>query len=472
MQFTSLAGLTFVVCAAILCRIAPVRLKPTLLLAASYLFYCTWDTWVALDLLLVTTVCYCVALGIQRLRSSSAGTALLAAAVTALILYISFFKIRAVSETAGFIAVPLGVSYYTFRLISYVVDVHWGKIEAERNWIRFAAYVAFFPHLIAGPIQRAEDFLPQVRPERLRWQSQTFRGVTRMLLGLFKKLAIADPLSGLVSFGVAHAGLGTSLPSAMAVYLFPLQLYMDFSALTDIAIGVGLLFGIESPENFNRPFAAANITEFWRRWHMTLTGWLRDYVFVPMQMALRNWRRVGLIFSLTVNMVLVAIWHGFRMSFLVFGLIHSVYVIIDALSAPTRRSLYKRYPAAARIASVVGPVFTYHLVAFAAVFFRAPTLAGGGRILAGLTVGLGDLVGSIADATKPPNHNAWAALSFAVIVLIMESLVERWHGRGAELRPRWLRWSAYAAATVTSIFVLLALLAGGRESSPFVYAQF
>ena len=471
MQFTSLAGLLFVALAAIVCRLAPVRLKSLVLVVASYVFYCTWDPSMALALLVASVICYAAALQIEHSRTAGTGSVLVAAVVGALVLYLCWFKLQPLLASRGSVLAPLGISYYTFRLISYVVDVRWGKIRAERDPIRFAAFVAFFPHLVAGPIQRAGEFLPQVAPERSNWTPQVWRGIARILLGLFKKLAVADPLSGLVGYGFGHAGEGSALPSSLALYLFPLQLYMDFAALTDIAIGVGLLLGIESPENFNRPFAAPNISEFWRRWHMSLTNWLRDYVFMPLRMALRDWGNVGLALSLTVNMVLIAIWHGFTTNFVVFGLIQSVYLVVDALTARARKKHYQAHPDLARIAGAIGPVATYHLVAIANVFFLAPTFKAGLHVLGGLGAGLGGVAGSLAAALAPPNHHAWSALPFAVVATLCDRVVRRWTP-GAHIEPRWLRWSGYAVTGVLCGFVLMIMLARGKDANPFLYERF
>jgi alginate O-acetyltransferase complex protein AlgI len=472
MQFTSLAGLAFIAVAAFVCRLAPVRLKPAVLLVFSYLFYCTWDPGMALALLATTAICYGAAIVIEQSRAASARTALVATVASSLVLYISWFKIQYLWAGDRSYIAPLGVSYYTFRLISYVVDVYWQRARAERDWIRFAAYVAFFPHLVAGPIQRAGEFLPQVRPERTQWNVQVWRGVTRILLGFFKKLVVADPLSLLVGYGVAHAGDESVLPSAMAFYLFPLQLYMDFSGLTDIAIGVGLLFGIESPENFNRPFMAPNISEFWRRWHMSLTSFIRDYVFTPLRMALRTWGNVGLAVSLTVNMVLIGIWHGIQTSFLFFGLVHSAYLIVDALSSQARKRYYKKHRSAAKVATIVGPVFTYHLVAIATVFFLVPTFTAGVTLFKGLGGTWSGIAESAAAALAPPNHHAWVALPFAALAVLGDSLVRRWQASGQRLSHRWQSWSAYASTTAVCVFLILVLLTAGQRANPFLYERF
>jgi hypothetical protein len=217
---------------------------------------------------------------------------------------------------------------------------------------------------------------------------------------------------------------------------------------------------------------APNISEFWRRWHMSLTGWLRDYVFMPTRMALRNWGNAGLVLSLTINMLLIALWHGFRTSFLTFGLIHSAYLIVDVLSAPYRKRYYKKHAIAAKAAAVAGPVFTYHLVAIADVFFRVPTFSAGVQVLTGLASGLADLSDALATAAAPPNHHAWVAFPFAALAIIADAARRRWHGSAAQLDVRWLRWSAYTVTTVLCVFVVLLMLAGRREVNPFVYENF
>jgi D-alanyl-lipoteichoic acid acyltransferase DltB (MBOAT superfamily) len=247
---------------------------------------------------------------------------------------------------------------------------------------------------------------------------------------------------------------------------------MDFSALTDIAIGVGLLFGIESPENFDHPFTAANITEFWRRWHMSLTSWLRDYVFTPLRMLLRAYGNYGLVLSLTINMMLIAVWHGFNSSFLVFGLLHSFYLIVDTLSWPYRKRYYKTHALAAKAVAVVGPVFTYHLVATANVFFRAHSFTEGMILLGGLAAGFNQFSTSLTLALLPPNHHTWVVFPFAVLAFFGDSLHKRLPVFMAQTEIRWLRWSSRSVAIVLSVFVIMILLAGHKESSPFLYENF
>jgi len=205
---------------------------------------------------------------------------------------------------------------------------------------------------------------------------------------------------------------------------------------------------------------------------MSLTGWLRDYVFVPLRMGLRDWGRAGLALSVSVNMLLIALWHGFRSNYLLFGAINAAYLVIDVLSAPHRKRYYKNHGVAAKIAAFAGPVLTYHLVAVADVFFRAATFGAGVKVLAGLASGTAAIGEGIAAAAAPPNHHAWAALPFAALAVAGDSLRRRWNASPASIDARWLRWSAYAATTVACVFVVMMMLAVRRESTPFVYENF
>ncbi len=469
MQFTSLSGLLFIAAAATIYNLAPYKYKPAILLLASYGFYITVDAGMLSALLASTVICYFAAIFIENRRNTENGDKVVWVAIVGLlVLYLCFFKIKGLLENS--IIVPLGVSYYTFRLLSYILDIHWEKITAERNFVRFAAYTAFFPHLVAGPIQRADDFLPQIASGERIAPPRIFRGVLRIVHGLFKKLLVADSLALLTNYGFLHAGEHSSLPSILAFYLFPLQLFMDFSALTDMAIGIGLLFGIESPENFDRPFLAPNISEFWRRWHMSLTGWLRDYVFMPSRMAFRNWGDSGLMLALTVNMMLIALWHGFRSSFLTFGLIHSLYLIIDASSLRYRKRYYKNHLLAASAAALIGPVFTYHLIAIGNVFFRAASFGDGYQLLAGLFAGfenLGDYLTNI-----PVDDKAWLAIPLSALAIYCDSRLKRLPQSWFDIQPRWMRWAVGINALIVCLFAIMLLAAGGHETSPFLYENF
>lgn len=366
----------YVLITAALFHACPGRFRPLLLSFASLLLYGFYSP-VSAAVLLVASVG--VFLGGRALdaeerlvrRRMLTGTLLVA-----LLSYLFLIKLLPVLRehgqalSTGNFLLALGVSYYIFKLMGYVIDVYWRKYSAWTDPIRFTAFATFFPQLPGGPIQRANEF---VLPDDGRGTAELMRmGLRRILLGVVKKAVIADQLDIMI----AHIdGLQPKFSNLnwIAACLYALQMYFDFAALTDIAIGTAALFGIRSPENFAHPFFAPSISQFWRRWNMTLTFWLTDYVFTPLRMATRNLGKWGLALSITVNMVLIGLWHGLGIGFFLFGLIHSGYLIVDALSASARRRFYRKHPLADNLTSISGPFLVFSMVAFALIFFRAGT---------------------------------------------------------------------------------------------------
>lgn len=419
-----------------------------------------------LALLATTLATWIAAIKLESWQGQSKARLLLTGFVGSMVIYLCYFKLLGLLGYS--LLVPLGVSYYTFRLLSYLVDVYWGKIKPERNFVYFASYVAFFPHLVAGPIQRGDDYLSQIN--NVAWpRQQVFLGLFRLMLGLFKKMVVADQLFVITGYGFDHPGVSLA-SSLLSFYLFPVQLFIDFSALTDIAIGIGLLFGIRSPENFNAPFLAKNISDYWRRWHMSLTGWLRDYVFMPVRMLLREWGNVGLALTLIINMMLIALWHGFKFSFIIFGLINSLCLVADALTLNYRKRLYKQRKHLAAIAAVLGTVFTYHQVALADLFFRVAEFSDGIDLLVGLGSGWSDLVSSLVEL--PFRYNAWISILLAGVAMVADWLflhrltpfIER---AAPQYRPILVTYSV-----ILSVFVFMLLVSSHREVVPFLYENF
>jgi alginate O-acetyltransferase complex protein AlgI len=473
-DFTTLNFLGFLALVALLYRLIPVKLRAPFLLLASYAFYWSWSGAMALLLLAATTIAYLTALAIGRPTHRNPRHSLAILTVAVLVLLLAFFKALPLlpSSLKGALFVPIGISYYTFKLISYVLDVYWETLPAERAFIPFAAYAAFFPQIVAGPIQRAESFLPQMRAPRAATGRDVLLGTQRILLGYFKKFVVADSLGLLVNFVYSHVDKAGT-PLLLGYYAYPLQMYADFSGLTDIAIGAAWLLGIASPENFEAPFSAASPSAYWRRWHITLTTWLTDYVFTPLRMATRAAGDLGLVFSLTVNMVLIGIWHGFRWPFALFGLVHAIYLSVDALTMRARKKFYKVNPAADRITDWVGPLVTFHLVAIAFVFFGGENLPSIFYFLAHLGQGL--------TSQSPDFHSLIAAsgqlilCGFAGYVVMEFADLLRRKNATAEVLPqlsRYARWSVYSCTAVVACLVILLLLASGDKRSPFLYAVF
>jgi hypothetical protein len=472
LSFTDFSFLIFIALVAILCRLCPRRWRNLLLLAASYLFYLTWSARGAILLAAVTGLTFGAGILIGRAHKSNTGTWLTPLAVVLLAGYLLVFKIALLTPSHGIagLVMPLGISYTTFKLISYVLDVHWGKMDASMRFADFAAYVAFFPQILAGPIQRPGDYFSQLPPVPARAAD----ALPRIAWGLVKKLLIADNLAPAVNYVYAHTTALHGAPLWVGFYLFPLQMYADFSGLTDIAIGTGRLFGVTGPENFNRPFTAASITDFWRRWHMSLTSWLSDYVFMPLRMATRTAGNLGLAFSITVNMVAIGLWHGLTATYLAFGLVHSLYLVVDVLTSRARAKFFKRHRDWDRAGSWLGWLITFHLVAIGLVFFRAAHVTDALWLLGHLFTGLaasGSLFWELVDSAGARTL-AIGLAGYAVLELGERFRPDRRLGRISEA-PRWVRWSAWCGATVLLIFGVALLLAhSGGPRSPFLYEIF
>jgi len=467
LSYISFLFLLFLAFAACLYRVCPVRWRPALLLVLSYLFYLTWTPMGALLLAVLTVLTFLAA------RTPAAGGRLAPLMALLLAACLMAFKIALLTPSRGLagLVMPLGISYYIFKLISYVLDVHWGKIAPENSFVRFAAYVSFFPQIVAGPIQRPRDFFSQLPAGR----ASLAAALPRMAWGFTKKLLIADNLSPTVNYVYAHVTGLQGAPLWVGFYLFPLQLYTDFSALTDIAIGAGRLFGINGPENFNRPFAAPCISDFWRRWHMSLTNWLADYVFKPIHLATRAAGNLGLAFSITVNMVAIGLWHGVTAGFLLFGVFNSGYLIADVLTTRWRSRLFKRRPGWSASADILGCLLTFHLVAVAFVFFRAPRVSDAfwllGHLWTGWAGSIAVLQGILAQISV--RNLAIGLTGYAVLDLGERYRPDLWVRNRRDSAPRWLRWSFYSAAAVVLIVgICLFVVHTSGARSPFIYEIF
>ena len=466
MTYISTQFLANVAALAILYRFCPGRWRSLLLLIASYAFYCTWSVPAAAALCAMTVLAFFAAKSPGRSR-----TALFSVAI--LVAYLTFFKIAAALPGAGLTQwiVPLGLSYYTFKLIAYVLDVHWGKIARVPSFIDFAAYVAFFPQIVAGPIQRPGDFFSQLPPP----STAVYRGVPRIAWGLAKKLLIADNLAPAVNYVFARVPSLHGADLLAGLYLFPLQLYADFSGLTDIAIGIGLLFGIEGPENFNRPFTASSIGDYWRRWHMSLTTWLGDYLFTPLRMATRRFGNAGLVFSITVNMIAIGLWHGLTWGYFAFGLLHAVYLSVDALSARRRMRFFKLHPQLDRPFTLLGCLLTLHLVAIALVFFRAQTVGDAAWLLTHCLSGLGAFKADLAIFALRAGGSSFVIglTGYALLELAERFRPDRALHAAMPPLPWWTkRLIASTAVALLVAGMLILIVQAGATPTPFLYQAF
>ena len=340
--FNSVEFLIFFVAVFTACWLAPWReLRIWLLLAASYYFYMSWNAKLAAVVACSSLVDFFVAQAIEDSASARRRKGLLVASIVmnmGLLFYFKYanFFLESLHELlAGMgirgpmpvldVVLPIGISFYTFEAISYTVDVYWRRTQAERNPIHFLLFITFFPRMVAGPIIRAKNFLPQLtRRKRFRW-ARFDLGLQYVLMGLFKKMAIADRMACLAD-PVFHAPAKYSTPGIwVALLAYSLQVYCDFSGYSDIAIGTAHMLGFKLPENFNMPYLAKNIAEFWRRWHISLSTWLRDYVFISMGGSRGTARRT--VFTLMMTFALCGLWHGAKWIFVVWGLMQGVMMV-------------------------------------------------------------------------------------------------------------------------------------------------
>ncbi len=474
-NFLSLQFALFLAITVPLFHLCPPRGRPLYLLVASYVFYALESPVAALGLLGATGFAYVVGIVLERTpeEEEARRRRILTGAVAVLLAYLFFFKALPLAAAwlgarpdapPGLLALlranlmlPLGISYYTFKLLSYVIDVAWGKMPAERGFVRLAAYAAFFPQIVAGPIQRPEPFLEQLREPRPIDPAKLAEGLRRILLGCFKKAVIADNLNAFMGLSYPH-GQPPEFGTQLAFYVFPLQMFADFSALTDIAVGTALLFGLDSPENFNRPFAAPSISLYWRGWHMSLTTWLTDYVFLPLRMATRTAGNAGLAFSVIANMVLIGLWHNLSWTFLCFGLAHGVFLAADALTSKRRARFYATSPAWDRATTALGPIFTYHLVAVGMVFVSAESLAQAWGVFTHLFSAPQRAFGL---TLQPETRYGFAGL---LAYIAFEVLRDRGMlARLAAFRPA--RWALYAG-------VLGTIVKYGHNAESFIYYKF
>jgi alginate O-acetyltransferase complex protein AlgI len=442
------------------------RARNLLLLGASVVFYAHWNPWLVLLVLATAAYDYRMARAIEEAPTDGARRARLIAAVAVPLGLLAYFKYtnflvalawplaRAFGAPAAprvfDVVLPLGISFYTFETIAYVVEVYRRRIPAERRVLDYALFLLFFPHLIAGPIVRPAQFLPQLRrSHRLDW-SRVELGVRLFVLGMLKKAVVADQLALVVDPVFATPAAYGSATIWTAVVCYAVQIYCDFSGYSDMAIGSAHCLGIALPTNFRMPYFAASPAEFWRRWHVTLSTWLRDYLYIPL-----GGNRHGTLATyrnLFVTMLLGGLWHGAAWTFVVWGAYHGallcVHRVIPWPAWSERRSLRPLAVAA-----------TFLLVCVGWVFFRAASLADAGTIL-------GRLLVPSSGLTLAPGVNALvAALVGSVLVAhLIGTFVDV--PRAARALPAPVLGAALACGVLAA--ALLAPDAGGA----FIYFQF
>ena len=466
------------------------KIQNVWLLLASYVFYGMADYKLAILLLITTALFYY--LGKWLGKEMDRGNRRLASNITTMgvcfgigILfyykYLNFFADSIaqllncldfqVSWTTLHIILPVGVSFFTFKLISYVIEIHREHIKACDDFVEFALYIAFFPTILSGPIDRPNKFLPQLRVSHTLHYNKAVDGCRQILWGLFTKMCIADNLGLVVDYVWNDYSNQSATALAIAALLYPIQMYADFDGYSNMAIGVSKLLGFDIARNFNHPFLARNPAEYWKRWHISLTSWITDYIFMPLNIAFRSMGVSGIILAATINMVVIGLWHGANWTYVFFGLYYGILYIPLIINGAFAKSMKLRPTSLGlpKLSDFYKMVFTFVLVAIGLIIFRAPTISDSWQyLLSILSLHNGTHLGALGSMIF---SDIWV-YSFVVMVLVLE-----WTTREREyplqfstlglFRHQLMRWGLYFL-----LCLLLFFFSDPGANQDFIYFQF
>ena len=464
-----------------------VRWRNILILSASYVFYGWWD-WRFLFLIIISSIVdYIVGLQLHKSGNNRKRGALLLFSLMVNLGFLIYFKYAnffietfvdsfrlfgmELQKPTLDIILPVGISFYTFQTLSYTIDIYRKRLEPTRNWLAFFSFVAFFPQLVAGPIERASHLLPQFY-KAYKFDYQAVRsGLLLMAFGLFKKMVIADRVSELVNYVYNDAGQFGGYEVVIATFFFAVQIYCDFSGYSDIAIGLSRTLGFDLMKNFDSPYFSKSITEFWRRWHISLSTWFRDYVYISLGGNRKG--KIRVYINLIIVFLVSGLWHGAAMTFIIWGAVHAVFIVVEKAFQPARDRIFASIGVSlnAWFTRFVFMIFTFVIVCFAWVFFRANSVADAFSIVGStfqnnysevFNQGLYNLGMSRVD---------FIASIVAIVLLVVFEVVHKRFNATRLLLSRGfvVRWAAY----LVIVFVLLIFgIYGDSAPKEFIYFQF
>ena len=449
------------------------------LLIVSYTLYVSWKPVFALVLLAVTVVTYWGGLVFDvrckkeevRETLASQGKRLIWMFVLLGLLPLLFFKYynflnESISEGMAAIgmqfalpglnwAVPVGISFFTFQAVGYMLDVYYGRISAERNFLDYALFISFFPSILSGPINKASLVLPQIKNLRTYFDyGKAVVGLKMILWGMFMKVVVADRVGLYVDTVLPNYMNYTGVTCFVASLFYTIQIYADFAGYSLMAIGVGKLLGFELTENFRRPYFSVSVTDFWRRWHISLSTWLKDYVYIPMGGSrcsrLRNY------WNIFVTFLVSGIWHGANWTFIVWGIWHGLFQIVE-------KALGQQKCEYGALGKTIKIVITFLLVNFAWIFFRMPTLGDA----CGVIVHIFDLHQSMA--LEITSKHIFALMMIGTVLLFIKDWTDEFAPNKLKLfenKNRIVRWTSYLSV------IILIMLTGVFDAGQFIYANF
>jgi alginate O-acetyltransferase complex protein AlgI len=460
------------------------RWQNGVLLGASYFFYGWWDYRFCFLMLASSLVDYYAGLWIDREPDGARRQRILVAALAANLAVLGAFKyfnffadtLVIVASTLGLdlhlttlrILLPAGISFYTFQTMSYTIDIYRGKFRPRPDVVEYLAFVSFFPQLVAGPIERATQLLPQFHAARKFVGADAREGARLILWGLAKKMVLADNLGLLVSSAYTAPTAVTAAELALATLCFAFQIYCDFSAYSDIAVGAARLFGIRLTRNFAYPYFSQSVSEFWRRWHISLSSWLRDYVFIPLGGSRAAPSRVAR--NLMVTALVSGLWHGAAWHFVFWGALHGAYLVVERRVRPGgRKGAPSETPGGERLIPNLPTLlrigFTFLLVCAGWVLFRADNLGDAVRIYQRIAQGL---VTSefYAGMLRAVAQQRLTLIPLAVFIGVEWISRRNWNAWAVAAAPGFVRWASY-----TLLFWAILLL-GTRRTEEFIYFRF
>ena len=444
------------------------RARNLFLLAVSYLLYMQWKPAYALVLLGVTAVTWLTALLLEKTRHPKW---VLAAGVVLTLLPLFLFKYlgfagEAIGQALALAglqfhltglnwAIPVGISFFTLQALGYLRDVYYGQQEAERDFLTYALFVSFFPCILAGPINRASLVIPQLKSLRPCLDyAKAVEGLRMLLWGMFLKVVVADRVALYVDTVFGSYANYTGMTCLVASLLYSVQIYADFAGYSLMAIGVGRIFGIELAENFRRPYFSVSVTDFWHRWHISLSTWLRDCIYIPLGGS--RCAKLRCYWNILVTFLVSGIWHGASWTFIAWGLLHGISQVIEKMLGQQKYSY-------GWLGRTVKTAVTFLLVTFAWIFFRMPTMGDACNVVARI------LDPSLPKTVYSPGGTATLYMLLAVGTMAVKDTVEE--ALGETRLPfhsgrRVVRWASYLAVLV------LILLCGVFSSDQFIYANF
>lgn len=485
MTFNSWEFILFYPIVLLLYFILPKRAKWPMLLAASYFFYMCYQAELVVLIFGTTLISWFMSRLIEKSEKQSYKKLALAITLISSLGVLFFYKyfdflagtVFDVAKLFGYegdsfalhLMLPVGISFYTFQTLSYVIDVYRGEIKTEENFFFYALFVSFFPQLVAGPIERPGNLIPQLK-ETHQWDNgNAIAGGKMLIIGFFKKICVADLISGVVNSVYNNPDEASALGVIIATLLFAVQIYCDFSGYTDIAIGCARIMGIRLMKNFDRPYSASSIKEFWSRWHISLSSWFRDYLYIPLGgNRVKKWRN---LLNLFIVFLVSGLWHGAAWTFVLWGALHGVYQIVGKLTVKSRNTLIRKlgYTENSKTVVIARQIITFILVDAAWLLFRANSISDAGVLIKRLFVGWNVGIGA---AFKNIGLSLETALLIAFSLVILFFLDRMVSYDTLSLKPDALVKNGAFIYSVWAIVIEWCLLLSKDMISTFIYFQF